>query len=48
MSAINEFKKLLAEAAKEQKQKTIEIAEEESIVNKTARYLQTKNDDIPA
>lgn len=48
MSAINEFKKLLAEAAESQKKIDEHLQEEESIVNKTARYLQTKNDDVPA
>jgi len=48
MSAINEFKKLLAEAAATQKNIDNQLKEEENIVNKTARYLKTKNDSVPA
>ena len=48
MSALNEFKKLLEEASSEQKKKAHELEEQESIVNKTARYLQTNNDNTPA
>jgi hypothetical protein len=66
MSALNEFKKLLAEANKLQNkeikevkesketsisltpQTNIQVNEEETIAQKTAKYLTKKSDDIPA
>lgn len=48
MSAFEEFKKLLIEASSQQKVKARELREQENIVNKTARYLQTNNSDVPA
>jgi hypothetical protein len=69
MSALNEFKKMIAEAVESQKKDAKEISEtnniisnpvnniqvndtkineEETIAQKTARYLTKKSDDIPA
>jgi len=65
MSALDDLKKLFAEAAELQKKKleqtisvtqetipinedAILLPEEESIAQKTARYLNTNNDNIPA
>jgi hypothetical protein len=58
-SALDEFKKLLVEASKMQKkmnevlsetpiEESSVITEEETIAQKTARYLNTNNDTIPA